>query len=966
MASESQKRTKSKKRKADQVSDQVSDQVVDQTHQDTDQQTNPLHPCANETSSAADNREENNKAGANQKGANQKSRLPKMPNKSKPEPPPKTECDVCDEACVHTSTCGCGATVCRGCARQGLMSSIQDPCCLQCRTPLSIENLAPLTGKSWLASTFRPHRQRVLLDRQRAMAQETMPFVELVMSLPSMRQRVQAALVVKADVCRPPRSQLENPCPQLVAARAAAVSAQAAMQEAAQLAMQESAQEAWNAQAQLLVAAQEAGTSTEAGSTASATCTSGSTANNGTADANGAANCAAAAKKIKPRRPRPKAQKVPCITALLSGAKRAACREYNIASRLLSAAELVVRDYENGQVANLTAFHAATRRIEAYEERDRHFYGDFHDDNHVNYADGNQGKEANDVSDKEPGVRPCPAADCRGFLDRQWRCLLCKQKTCAQCGNLDSTLTTTSTSDSTSTNNSTTDSTSTSNSNSNSTSNPTSSPTSNSTTTSTSTSTSTSNSTNASASNSKTREIKEDKDEQDEEEEVEQDDWIPPQGLDTTTTSAKPTPTALKQKHVCDPAAAASMLLIRKTSKPCPACGVSIQRISGCTQMWCTACHTSFDERTREIYRQPVHNPERMRWMAEGSRAPLLAANLVTEPRAHGAEGAEEKGTSRAQGTQGTSRRDAPVPQPICATTLIDYQTFFRYIMNVLHPNTRNTIVHNRPCYIPAWPQYGYNDAQRNECPQYRLYDGLQDMISDKLPRLERSIQSAANHAKLRLHLLLGRVDENYVKMRLEHKERKRAHLRQIHDCLCLLRDVGIEAFQYMAHGPPAHTSTTTNTGTSSGTSTGRGTGTSSGTETGIATSTGTSTATNSGSSGSSSSTESAADGAASGAAGSAAGDAASGAAGDAAGGAAGGAAGDVDRDLQDNASAASAASVVRAECANIARGTAYFRDAVEFAKNRIAEIGTTNKLSVPQINVDRLFNRSPRWVGVW
>jgi len=67
---------------------------------------------------------------------------------SKPPKPTRADCDVCDEACRHTTTCRCGATVCRACVRQGLLSTIQDPCCLQCRAPLSIEDLGGIAGKS--------------------------------------------------------------------------------------------------------------------------------------------------------------------------------------------------------------------------------------------------------------------------------------------------------------------------------------------------------------------------------------------------------------------------------------------------------------------------------------------------------------------------------------------------------------------------------------------------------------------------------------------------------------------------------------------------------------------------------------------------------------------------------------------------------------------------------------------------
>lgn len=62
--------------------------------------------------------------------------------------------------------------------------------------------------------------------------------------------------------------------------------------------------------------------------------------------------------------------------------------------------------------------------------------------------------------------------------------------------------------------------------------------------------------------------------------------------------------------HACDPEARASVRAIREDSRPCPGCRAYIFRISGCDQMWCTACNTAFHWGSGErIVGGVIHNP---------------------------------------------------------------------------------------------------------------------------------------------------------------------------------------------------------------------------------------------------------------------------------------------------------------------------------------------------------------------
>ena len=86
-------------------------------------------------------------------------------------------------------------------------------------------------------------------------------------------------------------------------------------------------------------------------------------------------------------------------------------------------------------------------------------------------------------------------------------------------------------------------------------------------------------------------------------------------------------------EHTCDAEKVATARLISREAKNCPKCGVSICKIEGCDQMFCTQCNTGFDWRTGKIAAGPVHNPHYFAWLQAQGRnlanpiTPAVAAN---------------------------------------------------------------------------------------------------------------------------------------------------------------------------------------------------------------------------------------------------------------------------------------------------------------------------------------------------
>lgn len=72
--------------------------------------------------------------------------------------------------------------------------------------------------------------------------------------------------------------------------------------------------------------------------------------------------------------------------------------------------------------------------------------------------------------------------------------------------------------------------------------------------------------------------------------------------------------------HECNADDIATARAIAAESKPCPKCAAAISKVSGCDQMWCTVCHTTFSWNTGKIETAVIHNPHYFQWLAATGR----------------------------------------------------------------------------------------------------------------------------------------------------------------------------------------------------------------------------------------------------------------------------------------------------------------------------------------------------------
>ena len=70
------------------------------------------------------------------------------------------------------------------------------------------------------------------------------------------------------------------------------------------------------------------------------------------------------------------------------------------------------------------------------------------------------------------------------------------------------------------------------------------------------------------------------------------------------------------EQHVCNSDNVETVRLLRTDTKPCPSCGIYIQKTEGCDQMFCISCKQLWSWKTGRI-EERGHNPHYLEWMRQ-------------------------------------------------------------------------------------------------------------------------------------------------------------------------------------------------------------------------------------------------------------------------------------------------------------------------------------------------------------
>lgn len=86
----------------------------------------------------------------------------------------------------------------------------------------------------------------------------------------------------------------------------------------------------------------------------------------------------------------------------------------------------------------------------------------------------------------------------------------------------------------------------------------------------------------------------------------------------------------LEEGHLCTPENVETARQLARDTKNCPKCAAGIYKIDGCSQMFCTMCHTSFDWKTGQVTTGPIHNPHYYEWLRKqnGGNVPRNPAEV--------------------------------------------------------------------------------------------------------------------------------------------------------------------------------------------------------------------------------------------------------------------------------------------------------------------------------------------------
>lgn len=206
--------------------------------------------------------------------------------------------------------------------------------------------------------------------------------------------------------------------------------------------------------------------------------------------------------------------------------------------------------------------------------------------------------------------------------------------------------------------------------------------------------------------------------------------------------------------HECDPNNVETVKMLNKDTKPCPACGTMIFKISGCNQMWCPDCHTAFDWVSGRIETGVIHNPH----FYEFQR--------------------------RAGGGQ-ANRNPGDIP---CGGT----------------PNIGEVAQFFNPNQTPAAGRryYGYYRDTSKESPAetaiFNIHRSVMHIQNYEIPEYRARNPAQPDNSDLRVKYLMNEIDEAVWKKELQKREKAREKARDIYNILTMYSNTGGDYLRQM------------------------------------------------------------------------------------------------------------------------------------------------------------------------
>tara|TARA_A200000113_G_scaffold225025_1_gene244544 strand:+ start:1106 stop:2662 length:1557 start_codon:yes stop_codon:yes gene_type:complete len=219
------------------------------------------------------------------------------------------------------------------------------------------------------------------------------------------------------------------------------------------------------------------------------------------------------------------------------------------------------------------------------------------------------------------------------------------------------------------------------------------------------------------------------------------------------------------EPHECKPENIASAELIRKDTKPCPACGVRIHKLEGCDQMWCTECHVAFSWRTGKRTNANIHNPHYLEWQRKNEVNGAVRAI----------------GDVACGGLVGHYAFNYGVIEPSVGTVV---NSLGRLDLAPEHVDRILKIFNFQPRVLSI--------ALRQ---MYRLANTVQNQ---NLPTLRRSVQELEDFEQLRVKYLLKRITMEQFEASISAQDLKRRKTVQVLHVMELMGTVLIETFSDM------------------------------------------------------------------------------------------------------------------------------------------------------------------------